>query len=51
MDVVDRVHGLGVKGDYLSQIKKNILIKHKHFINPYGEEMQKVRNRKWSSSQ
>jgi len=46
-DVVDRLPDLGSKGAYLKQIMKDKLIKHKLYINQYGEDMPEIRNWKW----
>ena len=37
-DVVDRVEGLGTKGDYLKQAMRDKLIEHKHYIDKHGED-------------
>ncbi|MGY3053729.1 xylulose-5-phosphate/fructose-6-phosphate phosphoketolase [Pedobacter sp. UYEF25] len=47
-DVVDRVANLGAKGDYLKQMMKDKLIKHKHFIDLHGEDMPEIVNWEWS---
>jgi xylulose-5-phosphate/fructose-6-phosphate phosphoketolase len=46
-DVVDRVQGLGSRGDYLKQRMKDKLIEHKHYIDAHGEDMPEIRNWKW----
>jgi hypothetical protein len=48
-DVVDRVPNLGTKGAYLKQQMQDKLIKHKHYIDEYGEDMPEIRNWKWGT--
>ncbi|PPQ33484.1 phosphoketolase family protein [Rhodopila globiformis] len=48
-DVVDRVPGLGGKGDYLKQIVRDKLIEHKVYIDKHGQDLPEIRNWKWGS--
>lgn len=48
IDVIDRVKGLGSKGDYLKQQLKDKLIEHKHYVNRYGKDMPEILNWKWN---
>ncbi|WAC39389.1 phosphoketolase [Pedobacter sp. SL55] len=48
IDVIDRVSGLGSKGDYLKQQLKDKLIEHKHYVNRYGKDMPEILNWKWN---
>ena len=49
-DVVDRVPGLGTKGDYLKQAMRDKLIEHKHHIDRHGEDLPEIRDWKWSDA-
>ena len=46
-DVVDRLPHLGSKGAYLKQEMKDMLIKHKNYIDQNGEDLPEIRNWKW----
>jgi xylulose-5-phosphate/fructose-6-phosphate phosphoketolase len=46
-DVVDRVPGLGSKGDYLKQMMRDKLIEHEHFIEEHGQDMPEIVDWKW----
>jgi xylulose-5-phosphate/fructose-6-phosphate phosphoketolase len=46
-DVIDRLPGLGARGDYLKQRMKDNLVEHKQYIGKNGEDMPEVRNWKW----
>ena len=46
-DVVDRLPHLGSKGAYLKQEMKDMLIKHKNYIDEHGEDLPEIRNWKW----
>jgi xylulose-5-phosphate/fructose-6-phosphate phosphoketolase len=46
-DVVDRVPGLGSKGDYLKQLMADKLIEHKIYIDQHGQDLPEIRNWKW----
>ena len=48
IDVIDRVPGLGSKGDYLKQQLKDKLIEHKHYVNRYGKDMPEILDWKWN---
>ena len=48
-DVIDRVPGLGSRGDYLRQAMRNKLIVHKHHIHTCGEDMPEIRDWKWGA--
>jgi len=47
IDVVDRLGGLGARGDYLKQILQDKLIEHKHYINRHGQDLPEIRNWRW----
>ncbi|MBD2595807.1 phosphoketolase family protein [Nostoc spongiaeforme FACHB-130] len=47
MDVIDRVPKLGYKAAYIKQHLQDKLIKHKHYISQYGEDMPEIRNWQW----
>jgi xylulose-5-phosphate/fructose-6-phosphate phosphoketolase len=46
-DVVDRLPHLGSKGDYLKQVMRDKLIKHKQYIRTHGQDMPEILNWKW----
>jgi xylulose-5-phosphate/fructose-6-phosphate phosphoketolase len=48
-DVVDRVPGLGSKGDYLKQQMRDKLIEHKHYIDQHGQDLPEILNWKWQT--
>ena len=48
-DVVDRVPGLGGKGDYLKQMVRDKLIEHKIYISKHGQDLPEIRNWKWGN--
>jgi len=48
-DVVDRVAGLGGKGDYLKQMVWDKLIEHKIYIDKHGQDLPEIRNWKWGN--
>jgi len=48
-DVIDRVSGLGSRGDYLRQAMRDKLIAHKHHIYTCGEDMPEIRHWKWGA--
>ena len=49
-DVVDRVPGLGTRGDYLQQLMRDKLIEHKHYIDRHGEDMPEIVNWAWGDA-
>ncbi|MBS1623506.1 MAG: phosphoketolase family protein [Bacteroidetes bacterium] len=50
IDTIDRLPGIGSKGDHLKQQMKNKLIDHKHYICEHGEDMPEVRDWKCTLS-
>ncbi len=48
-DVLDRLPDLGSKGSYLKQMVQDKLVKHKAYIDQYGQDMPEVRDWKWGS--
>lgn len=48
-DVVDRVPSLGPRAAYLTQIIRDKLIDHKHYIRQHGEDMPEIRDWKWGA--
>jgi xylulose-5-phosphate/fructose-6-phosphate phosphoketolase len=48
-DVLDRLPGLGSRGDYLKQLARNKLVEHKIYIDQHGEDLPEIRNWKWSA--
>jgi xylulose-5-phosphate/fructose-6-phosphate phosphoketolase len=46
-DVVDRVGGLGSRGDYLKQMIRDKLIQHKLYVDRHGQDLPEIRNWKW----
>lgn len=49
-DVVDRLPGLGTRGDYLKQFVRDKLVEHKQYISTHGEDLPEVRNWRWTSA-
>ena len=49
MDTIDRLPQTGDKGITLKQQLKEKLIKHKQYIDKYGEDLPEIRNWKWSA--
>ena len=47
IDVVERVPGLGSKGDYLKQLMRDKLVEHKHYIDRHGEDLPEIRDWMW----
>ncbi|MBS1684383.1 MAG: phosphoketolase family protein [Bacteroidetes bacterium] len=50
IDAIDRLPGIGSKGDHLKQQMKNKLIDHKQYICEHGEDMPEVRDWKCTLS-
>ncbi|UAJ12896.1 phosphoketolase family protein [Glacieibacterium megasporae] len=48
-DVIDRVPGLGSRGDYLRQEMRDKLIVHKNYVDTCGEDMPEIRDWKWGT--
>ncbi len=48
-DVIDRVPGLGSRGDYLRQAMRDKLVVHKHHVHMYGEDLPEIRDWKWGA--
>src|SRR5580698_3505957 len=47
MDTIDRLPQTGEKGLYLKQQLRQKLIKHKQYIDKYGQDLPEIRNWKW----
>ena len=50
LDVVDRLPGLGSRGDYLKQFLQDKLIEHRHYIDRHGQDLPEIRNWKWQAA-
>jgi xylulose-5-phosphate/fructose-6-phosphate phosphoketolase len=48
MDVVDRVHIAGARGDYLKQRLNDKLVEHGEYIRAHGQDLPEVRNWTWT---
>lgn len=48
IDVIDRVERLGDRAAYPRQALHNKLIDHKNYVRKYGQDMEEIRNWKWS---
>jgi xylulose-5-phosphate/fructose-6-phosphate phosphoketolase len=51
IDTVNRLPQTGDKGIALKEQLRDKLIKHRDYINKYGEDMPEIRNWKWSDQQ
>jgi xylulose-5-phosphate/fructose-6-phosphate phosphoketolase len=49
-DVVDRLPQLGSRAAYLKQAIRDKLIEHKEYISAHGEDMEEIRNWRWSAA-
>ena len=47
-DVLNRIPGLGEKGNKLNQLMIDKLVEHKQYIDTYGQDMPEIRNWKWN---
>jgi len=47
-DVIERVPGLGLKGDLLLQLMRSKLVEHKAYIREFGIDMPEIRNWRWN---
>ncbi|WP_216710858.1 MULTISPECIES: phosphoketolase family protein [Sphingosinicellaceae] len=48
-DVIDRVPGLGARGDYLRQAMRDKLIVHKHHVDTCGEDLPEICEWRWGT--
>jgi xylulose-5-phosphate/fructose-6-phosphate phosphoketolase len=49
-NAVDRLPHLGSRADYLKQSMRDKLIKHKLYIDQYGQDLPEIRNWKWGET-
>jgi len=47
-DVINRIPGLGEKGNKLNQLMIDKLVEHKQYIDTYGQDMPEILNWKWN---
>ena len=47
IDVIDRLPQLGSRAAYLTQLLRDQLIEHKHYICKYGDDMPAIRDWRW----
>ena len=46
-DVIDRLPGLGTKGDYLKQVVQDKLVEHKIYIAAHGKDLPEITQWRW----
>jgi xylulose-5-phosphate/fructose-6-phosphate phosphoketolase len=49
-DVIDRLPQLGARGAYTKQMLRDKLIEHKQYVCQYGQDMEEIRNWRWSGA-
>jgi len=47
-DVINRIPGLGEKGNMLNQLMIDKLVEHKQYIDKFGQDMPEILNWKWN---
>ena len=50
LDVLDRVPGIGAKGDYLKALMQDTLVEHTRYIALHGQDLPEVRDWAWSAA-
>jgi xylulose-5-phosphate/fructose-6-phosphate phosphoketolase len=50
LDVLDRVPGIGAKGDYLKALMQDGLVEHTRYIAVHGQDLPEVRDWVWSAA-
>jgi xylulose-5-phosphate/fructose-6-phosphate phosphoketolase len=50
LDVLDRVPGIGAKGDYLKALMQDKLVEHTRYISLHGQDLPEIRDWAWSAA-